>query len=131
MNVLDRDYRSLMRPLEYYQTLPVGFMWLARGVTEWFGVSERPLRLIAYLAGMGSLIVFWRITEIIRRSLPQVPPWSSLFALGIFAVSYTTLSVTGMRSSRTRLICSWRHSCSGWLWAGSLSRPVSVPPRQR
>jgi hypothetical protein len=60
VNFLTRDLAGLTRPLEYFQIAPPGFLmaeWLAIHV---FGTGERALRLVPYLAGVASLLLFWR-----------------------------------------------------------------------
>ncbi|HEX3450118.1 MAG TPA: glycosyltransferase family 39 protein [Isosphaeraceae bacterium] len=60
VNFLARNLVGLTRPLEYFQIAPPGFLlaeWLAIHV---FGTGERALRLVPYLAGVASLLLFWR-----------------------------------------------------------------------
>ena len=60
VNFLTRDLLGLTRPLEYFQIAPPGFLlaeWLA---VRAFGTGERALRLVPYLAGVASLLLFWR-----------------------------------------------------------------------
>src|SRR6516162_461317 len=40
VNFLDRDYRDLLRPLEYSQVAPVCFLWIELTAVRIFGFSE-------------------------------------------------------------------------------------------
>jgi dolichyl-phosphate-mannose-protein mannosyltransferase len=69
LNILTRNYRDLLRPLDYDQSAPPLFLWLERLSTSAFGVSELSLRLVPLLAGLWGLFLLYRIS---RRLLPGV-----------------------------------------------------------
>ena len=82
VNFLTRDLAGLTRPLEYFQIAPPGFLlaeWLAVHV---FGTGERALRLVPYLAGVASLLLFWRFCREVasRRTV--------LLAVAMLAASF-------------------------------------------
>jgi hypothetical protein len=82
LNFLDRDYLGLTQPLRCVQVAPLLFLWGELAVYRQLGGAELALRLLPFLAGLGSLALFWRLA---RRTLPPLP---RLLAVGIFAVSY-------------------------------------------
>jgi hypothetical protein len=82
-NLLDRGWIDLVKPLDYRQVCPLGFLGL-----EWFavrrlGFSEASLRLLPLLASIASVPLFHRFARRVcgRASVATV------LALGLFAVS--------------------------------------------
>jgi hypothetical protein len=82
VNLLVRDVAGLLRPLEYWQVAPFGFMVAEWAACRLFGATEWALRLLPFLAGIVSLPVFWRFT---RRVLG---PWEALLAVAVFSSAY-------------------------------------------
>jgi len=82
VNFLNRDYLGLLKPLDYRQVAPILFLWSELTVYHLLGGSELAIRLLPFLAGLGSLFLFWRLA---RSSLSST---GTLMAVGIFAVSY-------------------------------------------
>jgi hypothetical protein len=72
-NVVDRSFLDLLRPLDYAQVAPVGFLWLERGAVLAFGASELSLRLLPFLASVLTLVLF---AVLGNRVLP--PPAAAL-----------------------------------------------------
>jgi hypothetical protein len=89
VNFLTRDLVGLTRPLEYFQIAPPGFLlveWLA---VHAFGTGERALRLVPYLAGVASLVLFWRFCREVgsrRTGLLAV----AMLAASFFPVRHST-----------------------------------------
>jgi 4-amino-4-deoxy-L-arabinose transferase-like glycosyltransferase len=82
VNLLTRDFAGLLRPLEYYQIAPLGFLWAELAVIRVLGTSEWAIRLIPFLSGLASLGLFaWFARKTVDRR-------SALMAVGIFAASY-------------------------------------------
>jgi hypothetical protein len=84
-NLIDRDYASLLEPLNYRQAAPILFLWLQHTVTRLLGYEEMTLRLIPFLAGIGSILLYWRL---VLRCLDGVP---RLLAMAVFSVTYATI----------------------------------------
>ena len=79
---MTRDWGGLVGPLEYYQVAPIGFLAVERGMTAAFGPSAVALRLVPFLAGSASLVLFARF------ALRAVGRTRALLAVAIFAASY-------------------------------------------
>jgi len=81
VNILDRSYLGLLKPLEYIQVAPLGFLWAERAMYQALGMSEYVMRLIPVLAGIGGLILFamW------ARKIAD--PLAATIATGVLAVS--------------------------------------------
>ena len=58
VNLLTRDFAGLLKPLEYYQIAPMGFLWAELAVIRVLGASEWAVRLIPFLSGLASLGLF-------------------------------------------------------------------------
>lgn len=82
LNLIKYSYWELLRPLDFGQVAPPGFLWLARASVVWFGSSENALRLVPLLAGLVSLPLFYGLA---RQFLAR---WSSVLALLLFSVSW-------------------------------------------
>ncbi len=82
LNILDRDYLGLTQPLRFVQAAPILFLWAERAVFETLGGSELALRLLSVLAGLGGLLLFWRMAKF------ALPPLPAALSVGILAVSY-------------------------------------------
>ncbi|HLJ93675.1 MAG TPA: glycosyltransferase family 39 protein [Gemmataceae bacterium] len=104
LNFLDRGYRELIQPLRFHQVAPLLFLWGEATVYRWLGGSELALRLLPFLAGLGSLALFWRLAW---RSLP---PRGALLATGILAIAYYPV----------------RHSCEAKPYAFDLLMALAI-----
>jgi hypothetical protein len=81
LNIVNRSFPQLLKPLDYNQAAPVGFLMLERSVVQVFGSSEYALRLVPFLCGIISLLLFYRLAKlsVTSRAVP--------IALGLFAIS--------------------------------------------
>src|SRR5690349_4267743 len=59
LNIAARPLAQLARPLDYDQSAPLLYLWLERLAVSVAGVSERTLRLAAFLAALALLPVMW------------------------------------------------------------------------
>jgi hypothetical protein len=81
LNLTHRSFAGLMKPLDFDQGAPVGFLWLEKSVLRAFGNSEYALRLLPLLAGVASLFLFYKLAKSI------LPATAVAVALGLFALS--------------------------------------------
>src|ERR1700731_1023069 len=81
LNIVNRSFAQLCKPLDYGQGAPIGFLMLERSALHLLGSGEYALRLFPFLAGLISLLLFYQLA---KRSVPTgaVP-----IALGLFATS--------------------------------------------
>lgn len=82
LNLLDRSYRELIQPLRFNQVAPLLFLWGEATAYRLLGSTELAVRLLPFLAGLGSLALFWRLAHLALSSQ------AGLFAAGIFSVAY-------------------------------------------
>ena len=109
VNLLVRDFAGLLRPLEYYQIAPIGFLWAELAVVRAFGASEWALRLIPFLSGLASLGLFARFAG------KTVDRRSALLAVGIFAASfYPVRHATEVKPYATDLLLSLLTTGLAW-----------------
>jgi hypothetical protein len=82
VNLLERGYAELLEPLRFNQVAPLLFLWGELAAFRTLGGSELALRLLPFLAGLGSLVLFWRLAQwtLTRRA--------AVIATGILAVAY-------------------------------------------
>ncbi len=81
LNVLERGYADLLKPLDYNQAAPYGFLVAERAMVDTFGPSEYSLRYIPWLGSILALPLFWMFAKRFLRFE------AALVALGIFALS--------------------------------------------
>ena len=81
LNITHRGFRALMRPLAYSQGAPVGWLWAERATVQLFGSGELAIRLVPFLAGLLSVLLFLLVA---RRLLPA--PLAAVAVL-LFSVS--------------------------------------------
>jgi len=82
VSLITRDFAGLTRPLEYYQIAPPGFLWTELGVIRLLGASEQALRLVPFVCGIASLLLFWKLAA---KTLDRR---STLMAVAFFSVSF-------------------------------------------
>lgn len=80
VNFLYRGFADMIAPLLYGQIVPLGSMWTTLVVTKLGGVNEWSLRLVSYLAGLASLLLFARFCW--RSLRPRVAVLSIAFLAG-------------------------------------------------
>lgn len=81
LNVVERGFSDLLRPLDYTQAAPPLFLLLEKLAVAGLGESEQALRLVPFLAGVTALILFRLLAA---RVLPGL---GGLVALALFAVA--------------------------------------------
>jgi hypothetical protein len=81
LNLIEKTPEQLLKPLDWNQGAPVGFLLAVKGTIAAFGASERALRLVPFAASLAGLMGF---TWVARRVLAA--PAAAL-AVGLFAVS--------------------------------------------
>ncbi len=81
LNIVNRTFGGLVRPLDYDQGAPLGFLWTIKAAEVLLGNRELSLRLFPFLMGCLSLIVLW----LVSRQL--IKPLGGIFVLLIFASS--------------------------------------------
>ncbi len=108
-SLLTRDLAGLSRPLEFGQIAPPGFLWAELAVVRLVGTSEWALRLIPYLAGVSSLVLFYGFCKGVatRRT--------SLLAVAILAASlYPARHANEVKPYSTDLLLSLVLTMLGW-----------------
>jgi hypothetical protein len=87
LNFLELDYLGLARELRNCQVAPLFFLWGELTSLRLLGPSELSMRLLPFLAGMGSLFLFWPLA---RWTLP---PLARTIAVGFLAVAIWPVSM--------------------------------------
>jgi hypothetical protein len=82
INFVWRDFAGMLEPLIYGQIVPLGYLWATEAVTRVMGYTEYSLHLVAFVAGLAGLALFYRFS---RHVLPRS---AHFLAVGIFAGSY-------------------------------------------
>lgn len=78
----ERSYAGLFDPLEYGQIAPLGWMFLEKAMLDLFGPHEWALRLPAFVAGILSALLMFRLC------FRLAPGAGGLLGFAIFAASY-------------------------------------------
>jgi hypothetical protein len=89
LNLVERSYLELLKPLDYNQAAPPGFLWIEKFAIQVFGNNEYALRLFPLIAGIISLIAFYRLAT--RYASPVAAPIAiTLFACLKYTLYYAT-----------------------------------------
>ena len=81
LNILHRSFAGLCRALDYHQGAPIGFLLLEKSAVRLGGGSEYALRLLPLLAGIASVLLFYKLASKVLS--PKAIP----IATGLFAIS--------------------------------------------
>lgn len=85
VDFLTRDYADMLKPSQYGQIVPLLFMWGELAICRAFGSSEQALRLLPFVAGVLSLLLYWRLAR------TTLAPRTALLPIGFFAAAYFTV----------------------------------------
>lgn len=81
LNILHRPWAGLLRPLDNHQGAPIIFLLLEKLASLYLGSSEYALRLLPLVAGILSVLLFYKLAGKAIRGI-AIP-----IALGLFAIS--------------------------------------------
>lgn len=89
LNIVDRSYLDLLQPLDHIQAAPPAFLWVEKLSVQLFGNNEYALRLFPLLAGIISLIAFYKLGQWAVSAI-ALPIALLLFACLRYPIYYTT-----------------------------------------
>jgi hypothetical protein len=81
LNLVNRSFLDLLKPLDYNQGAPVGYLILQKAVVSLLGSRDYTLRLIPLLAGLASIPLMYSVSKQYSRGL------APFISLGLFAMS--------------------------------------------
>lgn len=61
INIVERDYAGLMKPLDFLQVAPILYLWIVKFLSQIFSEQEWGLRLYSLISYICSLWLFWRM----------------------------------------------------------------------
>jgi hypothetical protein len=80
--VLRRDFFGLIEPLEHIMVAPLGFLWAVFPFPRLFGTSEWAFRFVPFIAGVLSMLLFWRLaSKILERT-------AAFVSIAFFSAAY-------------------------------------------
>ena len=82
------DYGQLLHRLENVQIAPLLFLWGEKTALFHLGPGMLSMRLVPFLAGVGSLFLYWRLARL------MLGPRAQLFAIGFLAVAIWPVSMS-------------------------------------
>lgn len=82
VNLIDRGFLGLLRPLDYHQVCPPLFLWAEAVVVRLLDFNERSLRLFPILCGTATMVLFPLLARRLMRGIPY------LLAVATFAVAF-------------------------------------------
>jgi hypothetical protein len=85
VNILNRDFSGLMKPLDYQQVCPLLFLWVEKSVSLALGFSEWSLRLVPTIASIASLFLFRHVAGRLLKGQALV------LAVAFLAVAFTPI----------------------------------------
>jgi 4-amino-4-deoxy-L-arabinose transferase-like glycosyltransferase len=133
VNLIDRDYLGLTRPLDYHQVAPACFLWVQKSVVDLCGFSEWSLRLFPLVCSVAALLVFYRVVWQMTSDALAVA-----VAVGVFSVAYSGTRYAAeakqyasdlfLSATLLALWSQWQTQGrkSVWLWLLAVVTPVAV-----
>ncbi len=79
INITEKSWDELLRPLDFLQAAPIGFLFAQKSAITLFGSTEYALRVVPLLSAIAAVFLFRYVAE--RLLSPAV----ALFALVLFA----------------------------------------------
>jgi 4-amino-4-deoxy-L-arabinose transferase-like glycosyltransferase len=89
LNIVQRSYAQLLKPLDYVQAAPVGFLLLQKFISSLFGTSEYALRLLPLIASIISVFIFYDIAKKILNK-PAVSIALILFSVNNYLIYFAS-----------------------------------------
>jgi hypothetical protein len=89
LNIIERGYRPLLKPLAYAQGAPLGFLWAEKLVGSIGRYQEYALRLIPLLAGIAGLYVLSKLAKIVS-GIEICPVAVALVAFSPFCIHFSS-----------------------------------------
>lgn len=80
LNIVDRGYRDLLKPLDYSQVAPILFLLIEKLFTQVFGNGELGLRLFPLLCSIASLALIYILVKALTKN--KAIALIALFILG-------------------------------------------------
>uniref|UniRef100_A0A7V0Z633 Glycosyltransferase RgtA/B/C/D-like domain-containing protein n=1 Tax=candidate division WOR-3 bacterium TaxID=2052148 RepID=A0A7V0Z633_UNCW3 len=81
MNIIERSYQGLLRPLDYVQAAPIGFLYIEKLFVNIFGNNEYALRIFPLIAGILGIYIFYEVLKHINDTT------ITIFGLGFFVLN--------------------------------------------
>lgn len=81
LNVVDRSFIGLLKPLNYNQGAPLGFLLLLKAALSLWGNWDYVLRLVPLVTGLGSIPVMYYVAKKYDTG------WAPYIAMGLFVFS--------------------------------------------
>ena len=131
VNLIDRGYLDLLRPLDHGQVSPLLFLWIERAMVDWLGFNELSLRLFPTACGIAGVVLFRHVAGRVVQGVPL------LLAVAIFSVSFYPIRHGGeVKPYASDLLTTllllapaiewWRGRDDRWLWALAAVVPVAL-----
>jgi len=80
LNIIDRSFRALTRPLDFNQGAPIGFLEVQKAISVALGPSDQALRLFPLIGSIIALVMFFFLAREV------VSPLAVPLAVGLFAL---------------------------------------------
>lgn len=88
LNLMDRNFRTILEPLDYGQVAPAIFLWGEMAMLKFVGGSEYAMRFLPLLAGIAAIFLFWRWSRLLFSDA-TVPLAVGFYALGYYTVRHS------------------------------------------
>lgn len=135
LNVLTRGPHEFFRSLDYFQMVPLGFLWSEWLVTRVAGTGEQALRLVPFVAGIAGLVAFARLARrllnpgpaLLATALASLSPLLIYYSSEVKSYSIDFLgAVVMMHCTLTILAGHSREAWIRWSVAAALSSLLST-----
>ncbi len=81
INIVNRSFLDLLKPLDYHQASPLGFLVVTKLFTILLGENEFALRLFPFIGGVISIFLFYKLSK------EYLTPLGVLIAVAFFSLN--------------------------------------------
>ncbi|MBK8944248.1 MAG: glycosyltransferase family 39 protein [Ignavibacteriae bacterium] len=81
LNIVERDYLEFLKPLDYHQGAPFGFLIIVKFFINTFGNTDLILRLFPFITSIVGLFLFYKVAKY------NLTNRATIIALGLFTFS--------------------------------------------
>jgi hypothetical protein len=88
LNIVNKSFPELLKPLDYNQVTPIGFLFIEKLSVQLFGNNEYILRMFPFLCGIISMYLFFKIAKhLLGKEAFLIA--LTLFSLSGYLISYS------------------------------------------
>lgn len=90
LNILDRSFAELLKPLDHLQVAPIGFLMIEKLMVVLLGEHEFSLRLFPLLCFLTSIPLLYRAVKNLTKDIDRALMATAVFSVTLSLISYAS-----------------------------------------